>query len=114
MNRRTPGRWALRGHQIRADEGRGQHIATYQTNMADGVIIAAAPELLDLLLRACATLDASERASQSHGTADDIRERLAHLGLILPGLDEHGEDSCRKEPRDTNPYMVAPPPWGSE
>lgn len=45
----TPGPWGLRGSQIRADGGRGQHIATYMTNVADGKLMAAAP----LLYEAC-------------------------------------------------------------
>lgn len=51
----TPGPWALRGHQIRADNGLGVHVATYQIAVADGHLIAAAPDLRDALqdLLAC-------------------------------------------------------------
>ncbi len=81
MTTRTPGPWALRGYQIRADNGRGMHVATYQTNGADGRLLAAAPELLDLLNDACGSLDAAERSSASHTTADRIRQRMGDLGL---------------------------------
>jgi len=82
--KRTSGPWGLRGVQIRADGGRGRHVATYQINAADGYLIAAAPELLDMLREACDSLDACERASATHVTADHIRERLAAL-LIREG-----------------------------
>lgn len=42
----TPGVWGLRGVQIRADGGRGQHIASYVTSRDDGLLLAAAPRLL--------------------------------------------------------------------
>lgn len=45
MSAQTPGPWGLRGYQIRADEGAGQHVGTYVTNKADGVLMANAPEL---------------------------------------------------------------------
>jgi hypothetical protein len=48
----TPGPWALRGYQVRADNGQGKHVATYQTSEADGRVLAASRELLDLLLMA--------------------------------------------------------------
>jgi len=38
--------WALRGYQIRDDDGRGQHVATYMRTAAEGHLMAAAPELL--------------------------------------------------------------------
>lgn len=79
-------RWALRGYQIRAASGLGYHVATYQADRADGLLLAAAPELLEMLLNACDTLDACERASTSHGTADLIRTRLVELSLINPAL----------------------------
>lgn len=45
----TPGPWGLRGVQIRANDGRGQHVATYQIGRADGLLIAAAPRMLAVL-----------------------------------------------------------------
>lgn len=42
-------RWALRGYQIRSDNGRGQHVATYMTDEVDGRVLAAAPALLEAL-----------------------------------------------------------------
>lgn len=41
--------WALRGYQIRADDGKGQHIGTYVTNRRDGAVMAKAPRMLDVL-----------------------------------------------------------------
>lgn len=76
-----PERWGLRGSQIRAAGGYGHHVATYQTNRQDGLLLAAAPELRDLLHEACDSLDAAERASASHSMADRIRDRLTALGL---------------------------------
>lgn len=101
MQKITPGPWALRGAQIRADNGQGLHVATYQISRTDGHLIAAAPELLQLALDACSTLDACEKGSRSHCTADRIRTRLAALGLIEPGTDEHGRLSEREDPADT-------------
>jgi hypothetical protein len=46
---RSPGPWALRGYQIRAEDGHGAHVATYQISADDGRLMAAAPELLDTL-----------------------------------------------------------------
>jgi RNA:NAD 2'-phosphotransferase (TPT1/KptA family) len=74
-------RWALRGHQIRAENGLGAHVATYQRSGAEGLLMAASPELLAMLLEACDTLDACERASSTHGTADAIRERLRDIWI---------------------------------
>ena len=90
MSRRTLGRWELRGVQIRADGGHGCHVGTYQRSRADGLIMAAAPELLEMLLNACASLDAAESGASSHGTANDIRARLAELRLITLGVEGHG------------------------
>lgn len=45
----TPGPWALRGRQIRAEGGVGKHVADYMVDAEDGRLIAAAPELRDLL-----------------------------------------------------------------
>ncbi len=103
MSKRTPGPWALRGSQIRADDGKGAHVATYQTSIADGVLIAAAPAMLDLLLSACSSLDAAEGSAKSHGTADIIREKLAAMKLIRLGIDEHGRESASEDPSDTDP-----------
>lgn len=83
LGRSTPGPWALRGYQIRADNGLGAHVASYQICSADGKLIAAAPELFAMLLSACSSLDAAESGASAHGTACDIRARLAALGLIV-------------------------------
>ena len=108
MSRRTPGPWGLQGGQIRAEAGRGQHITSYQPSIADGLLIAAAPALLGLLLEACEALDANERASNSNSTADHIRGRLATSGLIRLGLDTHGRESNRVEPANTDPDHTEP------
>lgn len=105
MSRRTPGRWALRGHQIRADEGRGQHIADYRTNVADGILLAAAPELFEMVLTA---ISFAEACGGSEAQAWDLKERLAKLGLVRFGLDEHGRESERAELADTNPDVTIP------
>lgn len=81
MAKRTPGPWGIRGYQIRADGGTGAHVATYQISIADARAIAAVPVLLELLDMACNSLDAAEGSSRSHGSADDIRERLCLLGI---------------------------------
>lgn len=80
-SKHTPGPWGLRGAQIRADGGLGQHVATYQINQADGQLIAAAPELWRLLRDACNQLDNVERGASRSATADDIR---AEVRLLLP------------------------------
>jgi hypothetical protein len=108
MSRRTPGPWALRGTQIRADNGRGAHVATYMINIADGLLLSAAPEMLEMLLGACSSLDASENCSKSHCTADYIRARLAELRLIKLGVNEDGWPSEREDPSDTDPEITLP------
>ena len=95
----------MRGYQIRANDWLGQHVATYQTSIADGILIAAASELLDLLDDACRTLDACEKGSSSHCTADRIRGRLAELGLWKLGNDAHGHPSDHEDPSDLNPEI---------
>ena len=45
----TPGPWALRGRQIRAEGGVGKHVADYMVDAEDGRLIAAAPELLEIV-----------------------------------------------------------------
>lgn len=105
MSHRTPGPWGLRGHQIRAADGLGPTVAAYNISRADGILLAAAPELLEMLLGACSSLDAAEGSSRSHGTADDIRGKLARLGLITLGIDEHGHPSPREDPADTDPEV---------
>jgi hypothetical protein len=81
VNGHTKGPWGLRGYQIRSNGGRGQHVATYYINEADGQLIAAAPELLRLLREACNQLDNVERGAERSGTADDIR---AEVRALLP------------------------------
>lgn len=79
-------RWALRGTQVRDNGGRGQHVATYMRSAEDGKLLAAAPELLDMLQRACNWLDRSDTAR--HGTKNPLamafRLRLRELGLTPP------------------------------
>lgn len=72
--KRTPGPWGLRGVQIRAEAGLGQHVATYQVSEADGKLLAAAPTLLEMLLDATKRLPVTER--------DVLLQRLVALGLI--------------------------------
>ena len=81
QNSRRTAEWALRGCQIRADGGRGHHVATYQTNRRDGQLLAAAPALLRMLYAACESLDGAERCARTHATADAIRDELRLLGL---------------------------------
>lgn len=45
----TAGPWGLRGKQIRAEGGTGRHVADYMVEVADGRVIAAAPEMLAIL-----------------------------------------------------------------
>lgn len=69
MSAHTPGPWALRGYQIRAENGLGKHVATYQVGEADGRLIAAAPELLEALKEV-----AAGRLDHEHGL-DDFHDR---------------------------------------
>jgi len=55
----TPGPWALRGRQIRAENGIGKHVADYMVDAEDGRLIAEAPTLY-LLLKA--VVDAREQS----------------------------------------------------
>lgn len=71
--------WGLRGVQIRAAGGLGQHIATYMTHRDDGLLLASAPRLLALLIDTCDTLDRLERGSRTCAIADRIRTELAVL-----------------------------------
>jgi hypothetical protein len=71
--------WGLRGVQIRAAGGVGAHVATYMTNRDDGLLLAAAPRMLAMLIDACETLDGMERCARSCSTADAIREELVKL-----------------------------------
>ena len=78
--------WALRGYQIRADNGAGQHIATYMTGKEDGLLLAAAPDLRDALR---ALLDWIGHDGES---INDLYERtaaqfFADTGLLAPGKD---------------------------
>lgn len=101
-----PGRWALRGHQIRANEGRGLHVADYRTSVADGVLLAAAPELLEMVLTA---ISCGEACGGNEGLTRDLKARLARLGLVRLGVDEHGRESEIAELADTNPDVARPP-----
>lgn len=105
MSRRTPGRWVLRGHQIRADEGLGKHVADYRTNAVDGILLAAAPELLEMVLTA---ISCGEACGGNEGLARGLKERLAQLGLVRLGRDEHGYESEKTELADTNPDVTIP------
>lgn len=101
--KRTDGPWGLRGYQIRANGGHGAHVATYQISAADGIAIAAVPELLDFLDRACGALDMAERGSFSSSLADDIRERLGALGIW-----ELSDKGPRHDPASLNPDVDTP------
>lgn len=105
MSRRTPGCWALRGHQVRANEGRGQHVADYRTSVADGILLAAAPELLEMVLTA---ISCGEACGGNEGLARDFKKRLAKLGLVRLGLDEYGRESEKAELSDTDPDVTTP------
>lgn len=74
-------RWAIRGYQVRDDDGHGRHIATWQTCEADGRLLAAAPELLDMVISACDALDNVARCSATDAYADELRARLVALRL---------------------------------
>lgn len=56
----TPGPWALRGRQIRAENGVGKHVADYMVDAEDGRLIAAAPELLAIVEDYMKALDDTE------------------------------------------------------
>jgi hypothetical protein len=73
---KTGPRWSVRGYQIRDDIGLGRHIATWQTCEADGRLLAAAPELLDMLVQACDAVDGGVAPR-----TDEIRARLTALRL---------------------------------
>lgn len=75
----TPGPWALRGYQVRANNGQGMHVATYQTSEADGRVLAASRELLDLLLMA-----AENRVESLAAYRDLVARRLVELKLVVP------------------------------
>ena len=71
----TPGPWGLAGAQIRANDGHGQHVGTYQIRRADGLVMAAAPELLAALRELVRAWDAtqyqvSDRLEQALQDAD--------------------------------------------
>lgn len=94
---RTPGPWGLRGRQIHADSGRGAHVATHQISAEDGRLIAAAPELLDMVLTLCCMID--------EAIASDYRDRLAELLLIKLGIDPNtNRESGRVEPAAGNQH----------
>lgn len=97
MSGRTPGPWGLRGAQIRAEDGRGMHVATYQVSRADGLLLAAAPVLLEMVLRA---ISCGESCGGDEGMARDFKVRLVKLGLFKLGLDEHGSPSDRADLED--------------
>jgi hypothetical protein len=107
--KRTPGPWALRGYQVRADAGRGAHVADYRVSHADGRLIAAAPELLEWLDAACRSLDAAEGGASCHGTAFTIRERMHALGLWDAQCDAHGHPNFKEDPADLDPDLGPSP-----
>lgn len=77
-------RWVLKGYQIRVDNGDGTggaHVGTYQRAEDEGRLMAAAPELLQLLVRACDALDNVSRCSATDAFADEIRARLVSMRL---------------------------------
>lgn len=75
----TAGPWALRGYQVRANNGQGMHVATYQTSEADGRCLAASRELLDLLL-----MGAEERYESPQVFKELVLRRLVELKLLVP------------------------------
>lgn len=79
MKRHTPGPWGLRGVQIRADGGRGQHVATYQVSRDDGELIAAAPELLELLEQALPHVGCAALAVESTHPVRSLYVAIAEL-----------------------------------
>lgn len=84
----TSTRWALRGTQIRDDDGRGQHVATYMRSVEDGRLLAAAPELLELLLETCDEADRHAVDFVGEGRQPyfvaRVRDRLRELRLTPP------------------------------
>ena len=94
----TPGPWALRGRQIRAENGLGKHVADYMVDAVDGHTLAAAPDLekclralLDRLqrrdeddhgelVRVSAFEDAQEDASDLLAMLDKSRKRAVRMG----------------------------------
>lgn len=96
--RRTPGRWVLRGNQVRAGEGYGKHVATYQVSRADGLLLAAAPQLLEMVL---AAISSGEACGGARALAWVFKEQLVNLGLIRISFDVDGES----EVSDANPEV---------
>ena len=78
-NTMTPGPWALRGYQVRANNGQGMHVATYQTSEADGRVLAASRELLDLCV-----MVAEVQGESLEAIRELIRRRLVELKLVIP------------------------------
>ena len=94
--KRTPGPWKLRGYQVRAEAGNGAHVATYQISIADGVLIAAAPELLQMLV---------DVSTLSIGPTQ-VKTRLAALGLVKLGKNDSGNLSTTVPLASTNPDVA--------
>jgi hypothetical protein len=79
VDKHTLGPWALRGFQIRADNGAGAHVATYQISRADGRLLAAAPELFELAQRLVAAEDAEEFGDRAWEIVHDARALIARV-----------------------------------
>lgn len=81
---RTPGPWALRGFQIRSDNGQGAHVGTYQISVSDGLLMAAAPEMVALLEEWQAfTRTVPPLTSQQRQLAKRTEELLARLQVYM-------------------------------
>lgn len=75
----TPGPWGLRGYQVRADNGLGQHVATVQNGSADGALVAAAPELLAVAEKARHILVTMADRGIDDGEHSRLLEDLEHV-----------------------------------
>ena len=86
----TPGPWGLRGYQIRADGGRGAHVATYQISQADGEMLAAAPEMTEVLERLLEVVNSSAESMAGHRLLPPERmlEMVSALSVPAPILAE--------------------------
>jgi hypothetical protein len=84
----TPGPWALRGRQIRAEDGLGKHVADYMVDAEDGHLLAAAPELEDSLR---SIVDAIFHLP------DVLREKVMDLARGAVGRRARGPRRARKE-----------------
>lgn len=82
----TPGPWALRGRQIRAEGGLGKHVADYMVDAEDGETIAAAPEL-EMRLRALLVV----LGKLDEDALNCVREEASEAWDVLSYLDGQRE-----------------------